>query len=73
MSEKTAKAKADAEELGATLGEEIREDIRVGTEELSERARDGIKDLEELIKEHPVQSTLIAFGLGFILSRFLSR
>ena len=32
-----------------------------------------IKDLEELIKEHPVQSTLIAFGLGFILSRFLSR
>ncbi|MES1991644.1 MAG: hypothetical protein V4441_11935 [Pseudomonadota bacterium] len=75
MSEKTTKAKAEAEaeELSATLGEEVREEIRLGAEVLSEKAHEGIKELEDLIKERPVQSVLVAFGIGFILSRLLSR
>lgn len=83
MTEKS-KAKAAAEEVEATLveevrekvrasTEEVREDIRAGVEDISERAKEGVKDLEDLIREHPVQSTLVAFGLGFILSRLLSR
>lgn len=77
MSEKTAKAKEAAaeaaEELSATLGEEMREEIRAGAEDLSERAQEGLQELENLIKAHPLQSTLFAFGLGFMLSRLLSR
>ncbi|MDO8288372.1 MAG: hypothetical protein Q7T44_04060 [Parvibaculum sp.] len=77
MSEKTAKAKEAvseaAEELSATLGEEVREELRAGAEDLSERAQEGLQELESLIKAHPLQSTLIAFGLGFMLSRLLSR
>lgn len=76
----TTKTKAAVEDLEATLTEELREDLRAGAETirasaegLSDRAQEGVRDLESLIKEHPVQSTLVAFGLGFVLSRIILR
>ncbi|MGV8998257.1 MAG: hypothetical protein ACOH12_15065 [Parvibaculaceae bacterium] len=68
----TVKAKI-AEELEATLVDEVREDLRAGVEGLTVRAQEGVNDLESLIKEHPVQSVLVAFGIGFVLSRVVLR
>lgn len=68
----TVKAKV-AEELEATLVDEVREDLRAGVEGLTVRAQEGVNDLESLIKEHPVQSVLVAFGIGFVLSRVVLR
>jgi hypothetical protein len=42
-------------------------------EDISERAQEGLRELQAQIKEHPMQSALVAFSLGFILSRLLSR
>jgi hypothetical protein len=41
---------------------------------LQERRFSGmIADLEELIRRHPIQSLLLGFGLGYLLSRINTR
>jgi len=76
MSDKTAKSKEKLIDSVEEIAEEaatLREEVVASAEDISARAREGVQELEDLIKAHPVQSTLVAFGLGFILSRFLSR
>ena len=41
--------------------------------ELRERAQEQMDELQERIEAHPVQSALIALGLGFLLGRLLPR
>lgn len=41
--------------------------------EARDKAQEGWHELQTRIAENPVQSTLIAFGIGFILSRIILR
>lgn len=53
--------------------EHLREKAEEYAEGLSEKAQEGWDELQEQISKNPVQSALVAFGLGFVLSRLLSR
>lgn len=53
--------------------ESLRESAENVAEDLSERAQEGWSELQKQISDNPVQSALIAFGIGFVLSRLLSR
>ena len=53
--------------------EHLRETAEDFAEDLSEKAQEGWDELQTQISQNPVQAALIAFGLGFVLSRLLSR
>lgn len=40
---------------------------------LHERLQDNLKEISERIRSNPVQSTLLALGIGFLIGRLLSR
>lgn len=75
--ERLTKALADAKDafvedigLGA---ESLRESAENTAEDVSERAQEGWRELQKQIADRPLQSALVAFGIGFVLSRLLSR
>ena len=73
LTEELAKAReAHPRNMGDTV-EEFRETAEDFAEGLSEKAQEGWDELQEQISKNPVQSALVAFGLGFVLSRLLSR
>lgn len=49
------------------------ERLRVAAEEAGGKAQEGLDRLEKRIEANPVQSTLVAFGVGFVLGRLLGR
>lgn len=61
-----------AEEIGVQA-EGLRESAEQVAEDVSERAQEGWRELQKQISDRPVQSALVAFGIGFVLSRLLSR
>lgn len=75
--ERLTKALAEAQKTMTDGVEESTETLRETAGEmageLNERAQEGISELQKQIAENPVQSALVAFGLGFILSRLLPR
>ncbi|HEX7777253.1 MAG TPA: hypothetical protein VF449_12075 [Parvibaculum sp.] len=75
--------RAEIERLTAALEEAkgfIREDVEDGAatarekvEELGERVQDGLGDLQRQIDAHPVPSAIIAFAIGLLIGRTISR
>jgi len=75
--------KATAGELGDTLGaktKEARERLSSSLEnakatcrQLEGKARAGVRATENVIRDHPVESVGVAFGVGIILGILLGR
>lgn len=61
-----------AEEIGAQT-EGLREGAEHVAEGVNERAQESWRELQKQVSDRPVQSALVAFGIGFVLSRLLSR
>ncbi|MGA3066634.1 MAG: hypothetical protein ABSF29_07280 [Tepidisphaeraceae bacterium] len=49
------------------------ESLKDRVAQLRERGADSIATAEKKIKENPLSSTMIAFGVGFIVAKFLHR
>ena len=49
------------------------ESILADAEAVRERVQEGLQDIQTQIGAHPVPSALIAFGLGFLIGRLLTR
>ena len=73
LTEELAKAKEAEQARADDPVEQLREKAEEYAEGLSEKAQEGWDELQEQISKNPVQSALVAFGLGFVLSRLLSR
>ncbi|MBX3504042.1 MAG: hypothetical protein KF895_01085 [Parvibaculum sp.] len=58
-------AHAAAAEAGIDLASEA--------EAVRERMQEGLEDIRSQIDAHPVPSALLAFGLGFLIGRLLTR
>ena len=41
--------------------------------DLKDRGADGVSAVEKKIEDNPLPAALIAFGVGFVLAKFLSR
>lgn len=46
---------------------------RAGYEDLKAKGNDQFEQLTDIIAEKPVTSALVAFGVGFIVAKFLTR
>jgi chromosome segregation ATPase len=85
MAEKKSGEGATVEELQAQIEalqkalEEARaaapdaESILADAEAVRERVQEGLQDFQKQIDAHPVPSALLAFGLGFLIGRLLTR
>lgn len=86
MAEKKTDEKASIEELRAQVEalQQALEDARAAmpeeaegvlaeAEAIRERVQDGLQDIQQQIDAHPVPSALLAFGLGFLIARLISR
>tara|TARA_R110002110_G_scaffold39086_9_gene126751 strand:+ start:11583 stop:11855 length:273 start_codon:yes stop_codon:yes gene_type:complete len=62
-------AKADA--LEALAGDVT--DGLANAEAVRERVQEGLEDVQKQVEAHPVPSALLAFGLGFLIGRLLTR
>lgn len=60
------------EEARAALPEEA-DGILADAEAIRERVQEGLQDVQQQIDAHPVPSALVAFGLGFLIGRLLTR
>ena len=60
------------EEARAAAPEEA-ESILADAEAVRERVQEGLQDVQKQIDAHPVPSALLAFGLGFLIGRLLTR
>jgi len=60
------------EEARAAAPEEA-ESILADAEAVRERVQEGLQDIQGQIDAHPVPSALLAFGLGFLIGRLLTR
>ncbi len=75
--DRLTKALADAKDVFAedigVQAESLRKSAENVAEDVSERAQEGWRELQRQVSDRPVQSALIALGIGFLLSRLLSR
>lgn len=62
-------ARAAAE---AAASEGIEETL-ANAEAIRERMQEGLQDVQKQIDAHPIPSALLAFGLGFLIGRLLTR
>ena len=62
-------AKADA--LEALAGDVT--DGLANAEAVRERVQEGLEDVQKQVEAHPVPSALLAFGLGLLIGRLLTR
>ena len=67
LTEELAKAKEAEQARADDPVEQLREKAEEYAEGLSEKAQEGWDELQEQISKNPVQSALVAFGLGFVL------
>ncbi|MDP1628640.1 hypothetical protein [Parvibaculum sp.] len=63
-----AQAAAAAAGAAGTLEEGL-----ASAEMIRERMQEGLDDVQKQIDAHPVPSALLAFGLGFLIGRLLTR
>jgi ElaB/YqjD/DUF883 family membrane-anchored ribosome-binding protein len=60
------------EEARAAMPEEA-EGVLADAEAIRERVQEGLQDIQQQIDAHPVPSALVAFGLGLLIGRLLTR
>ncbi len=61
----------EAVAAGSAKLEELRREVERLTRELQTRGRDMVAGVEESVRERPLTSLMIAFGLGLLLSLLL--
>ncbi|MCF8466551.1 MAG: hypothetical protein K9G33_04055 [Sneathiella sp.] len=69
VSELMASMKQDGLEGAEKIGAQAKEKLG----ELKDRGRQGIQQVEDLVKENPGQSIAIAFAAGFLASMLLRK
>ena len=69
VSELMASMKQDGLEGAGKIGGQAKEKL----DELKDRGRQGIQQVEDRVKENPVQSIAIAFAAGFLASMLLRK
>jgi len=80
MRSQAQKVKSDLQEMGSIAGDVVQENlgqVRDTASEYFERQRDEVHRVEQTlashIKDRPIQSILIAAGVGLFLGRFWPR
>lgn len=86
MAEKKSETRSSVEELQARIEElqkaldearaampEDAEGVLADAEAIRERVQEGLQDIQQQIDAHPVPSALVAFGIGFLIGRLLTR
>lgn len=63
-----ASAHAVKDQAGSAVG-----DVKDKVHELTDRGQKQVEEFGELLSERPLTSALVAFGVGFILAKILSR
>lgn len=64
---------AQAKAAGSAKVDELQDEIERIMDDLQLRGRDTLAGVEKTVHERPLTSLLAAFGLGFLISRFLDR
>ncbi len=64
---------ADTAEDAQDFVEEIRDELAGIVKDASKRGSRTIKSVSRKVEDQPVAALLIAFGVGFIISRLISR
>lgn len=60
------------DEARAAMPDEA-EGVLADAEAIRERVQEGLQDIQTQIDAHPVPSALVAFGIGFLIGRLLTR
>jgi ElaB/YqjD/DUF883 family membrane-anchored ribosome-binding protein len=68
-----AKANEAIKEDVGEAAETLRERAGELKDNVNEKAQEGWEELQAQISEKPVQSLILAFGVGFVLSRLIAR
>lgn len=66
-------AKTAMRDVVGEHAESLREKAGAIGGDINDKAKEGWHELQTQITEKPVQSALIALGIGFVISRLLSR
>ena len=61
-----------AKKAGEKLGE-IREDVAGAAQKIAYQGRQSAEAVADAVKDRPLQSLIVAFGVGLLLSRLLDR
>jgi ElaB/YqjD/DUF883 family membrane-anchored ribosome-binding protein len=64
--------KSGAEAIGGSATDAM-ESLKGKVAELKKRGTNTVESIGDKIGEHPISSTIIAFGIGFILAKLLRR
>lgn len=73
LGESVRKISDAATELASQTLESVRHTGEKAAESLQEQGTEYVRKAEEVIKNDPLRSSLVALGIGFLLGRFLSR
>lgn len=65
-------ADSAAKRAGDKLGE-IRDDVAGAAQKVADQGRQSAEAVADAVKERPLQSLIVAFGVGLLLCRLLDR
>lgn len=65
-------ADSAAKKAGEKLGE-IRQDMAGAAQKVADQGRQSAEAVADAVKERPLQSLIVAFGVGLLLTRLLDR
>jgi ElaB/YqjD/DUF883 family membrane-anchored ribosome-binding protein len=69
-----SKSLADQLKAEATnAARQARKSAAAMADEINAKGQESVEAVENAVREHPFQGLLIAFGVGLVLSQFLSR
>jgi ElaB/YqjD/DUF883 family membrane-anchored ribosome-binding protein len=63
----------DVSKLGKTYAAEQASKVREGAYELGEKGQQSAEALGNVVREHPLQSLLVSFGVGVIVSQLIRK
>lgn len=55
------------------VAQQARKSATAVADEINSKGQESVEAVENAVKEHPFQGLLIAFGVGLVLSQFMSR
>lgn len=73
VGDNVAALREDIAALAASVKRLAAEQIGTGVEDVQDKAKEKVDDLEGAIRRHPTQAALIAAGVGFVVGLILAR
>lgn len=73
VSELASHTKDDVAASASRKTREFAERVSAAGAEVRERGEQATESAQNLVREHPLQSVLIAFGVGYLAARLMSR